>query len=1854
MRSRGRFVWAGSGLRGGRGSSFRPALGLRGILGFLLGLILLAASPISASAAECTNTWTGPAEGTWTTAANWSAGHVPTSTEVACIGSGKTVKLTTGTHQVGIVQGEGKLQVEGSSLELVSTEEVSSIGYLTLGYLGNLTGAGTLEVAKTFLWYTGGKLSGSGSVVLAPGSTGSVKNVGSWAKLSKRTLINEGNLSVNEGGLGIGEGGLLENTGILTVNDDEGVHDILQESGGGTIRNLGIIQKTSGTGETNISVNIDNSGTIDAQTGKLALGASGTTGALKSGSVLEGSIRLVGPSFTTEDVDATAATVFVREASLSVASGETTTIGTLTLDYKGNLAGAGTLEVTKALSWLSESTMSGTGSTVLGPSAVGTITTYWAYLAERVLVNEGSLNFEGEGTLRASKGATVENQATLNANSTVSYARYPGILTSSGVPAPLLVNDGTLQRVAGSGDFQLAIAAENYGTINGEVGKLVFNQPGATALLAPGSIVKGKNRFEKSNIIGDDFEVPSGELVVREGLVTLEGKDTKIANFGVDYKTTVTGPGDVKVTQSFVWSGGTLSGSGKMTLAPGTVNTLNGGVLEVTLAQRELVNEGSFTQVAYSYLKEAAGAVFRNKGTYTITDQPYPLWVRDSIRSEAGPVSNRFINEGLIQRTGGSSAIEVFPGFENHGVIKEQSGKLEIKNPVTVPKTEQFGKRSNCGDPVECATGNFYETQTDFAIGGRGVGLYLTRTYSAQAAAAATSPGIFGYGWTHSFSEGLAVEGGGEKAILTRSNGSTIPFTKVSGSTYAAPPWSQDTLSGSPEAGYTLIGADRTQLDFSGIGKLESVIDRNGNETTLAYDEAGRLKTIEDPAGRQITLSYNEAGQVESAEDPMGHVVKYTYEAKHLKTVTMPGEEGARWQFKYDGSHRMTEMVDGRGGKTTNEYDASSRVKSQTDPGGHTLTFEYAPFHTKVTNKATGAVTDQWFTSNNQPYSVTRGFGTADATTEIFSYNEAGQLTAVTDGNGHTTTYAYDAQGNLKSEKDAEGNETKWAHNGTHDVISMTTPGGETITIERDGNGNVESISRPGPEETTQTTTFDHNEFGQLENVTDPLERTWVYGYNEQGDRIAATDPEGNTRSFEYDENSRLEAIISPRGNAEGAEASEYMTMIERDQQGRPLKVIDPLGHASEYAYDANGSLEKKTNANGHTTKYTYNADNERTKVEKPNGAILETGYDGAGNVTSQTDGNKKTTTYVRNALGQPVEVIDPLSRKTIEEFDDAGNLKAVVDPAERKTSYAYDKADRLIGIDYSNEATPDVELEYDANGNVTSMVDGTGESTFEYDELGRLTASENGNGDVVGYDYDLAEQITSILYPNGKSISRTFDEAGRLETVTDWLGGMTSFGYDADSNLEEITFPVGTGNVDEYEYDPTGRMSAAKFVDGPEALASLSYTRDKIGQVEEEARSGLPGLAEVTFGYDENERLIEAGEANFEYDPADNLTKAPGTTNTYDAASQLETSTGIAYTYSKLGERTKAIPEVGPATTYDYDQAGNLISIERPEEGEVPAIEETLAYDGSGLLASKASGLATQYLTWDLTAPQPLLLNDDQNSYVYGPNGLPITQISSEEEPTYLHHDQLGSTRMLTDSSGKVIGTFSFSPYGTPEGSTGTATTPLGFAGQYTDSESGLQYLRARFYDPATAQFLTKDPLAAILRTPYGYANQSPLHYVDPSGMSCVGVGHYGPVSFPTLDPGDCIEDAAGAAAGAAADAGSFALDHSSLVIAPVVFAVCVFEPELCTKGALVGAGVGTGANVAKEATDPCFNFWSATLHDLLVTLAAALPGGVFDATAGRYGPQLGPVARRVIQALLEAPGLILEVVRGAKPYAR
>jgi RHS repeat-associated protein len=89
-------------------------------------------------------------------------------------------------------------------------------------------------------------------------------------------------------------------------------------------------------------------------------------------------------------------------------------------------------------------------------------------------------------------------------------------------------------------------------------------------------------------------------------------------------------------------------------------------------------------------------------------------------------------------------------------------------------------------------------------------------------------------------------------------------------------------------------------------------------------------------------------------------------------------------------------------------------------------------------------------------------------------------------------------------------------------------------------------------------------------------------------------------------------------------------------------------------------------------------------------------------------------------------------------------------------------------------------------------------------------------------------------------------------------------------------------------------------------------------------------------------------------------------------------------------------------------------------------------------------------------------------------------------------HQDQLRSTRLLTNRTGVTVGSATYDPYGQLTASSGKLS-PLGFAGEYTDAETGVSYLRARYYDPGAGQFLTRDPLGPTAGHPYPYVDGNP-----------------------------------------------------------------------------------------------------------------------------------------------------------------
>jgi RHS repeat-associated protein len=363
-------------------------------------------------------------------------------------------------------------------------------------------------------------------------------------------------------------------------------------------------------------------------------------------------------------------------------------------------------------------------------------------------------------------------------------------------------------------------------------------------------------------------------------------------------------------------------------------------------------------------------------------------------------------------------------------------------------------------------------------------------------------------------------------------------------------------------------------------------------------------------------------------------------------------------------------------------------------------------------------------------------------------------------------------------------------------------------------------------------------------------------------------------------------------------------------------------------------------------------------------------------------------------------------------------------------------------------------------------------------------------------------------------SVVQAYDEAGRLTSITDWLGSTTSFDYDEDGNLIAQTYPNGTAAA--LTYNRAGELTNRTDSDSSGTLLALPYSRNDRGPLTEQNQSGTTTGPTSTLSYDPRHQLsgVAAGSSPIEayvHDLGDRLTRMDDAmtarTLEYDAANQLTqildpTTSEVlsSFTYDDLGNRIEEQPAgdgitTPEPTTYGYDQASHLTSVNRTGTTlGPPAINRTYAYDGDGLRSD---------LLWNPTSGLPLVLADDDALYVTGPNGLPLEQLGLDGARRFYHQDQLGSTRVLTDATGTVTSRRDYDAYGNPA-SAPTEDAPFGYAGQYTDDATGLIYMRARWYDPGTGQFTTKDPIgqASGETNLYRYAAGDPANNIDPTGL--------------------------------------------------------------------------------------------------------------------------------------------------------
>ena len=210
--------------------------------------------------------------------------------------------------------------------------------------------------------------------------------------------------------------------------------------------------------------------------------------------------------------------------------------------------------------------------------------------------------------------------------------------------------------------------------------------------------------------------------------------------------------------------------------------------------------------------------------------------------------------------------------------------------------------------------------------------------------------------------------------------------------------------------------------------------------------------------------------------------------------------------------------------------------------------------------------------------------------------------------------------------------------------------------------------------------------------------------------------------------------------------------------------------------------------------------------------------------------------------------------------------------------------------------------------------------------------------------------------------------------------------------------------------------------------------------------------------------------------------------TYTYNAGDRMTAAGGVSYTYDDNGNLTdRGNDEFG------WDAANRLVSTS------IDSVSASYEYNGHGLRTSRTVGQDEVTYVWDVNRGLPAILEDgDGNRYVYGLDL--IARIDSSDDEEYYLYDGLGSTRALADDGGDVTDTYSYDAFGNVRAQTGSSGNEFTYAGEQTDS-TDLQYLRARYYDPAVGRFLSRDPVPFLQR--YAYVGNNPANLVDPSGLS-------------------------------------------------------------------------------------------------------------------------------------------------------
>ena len=219
-------------------------------------------------------------------------------------------------------------------------------------------------------------------------------------------------------------------------------------------------------------------------------------------------------------------------------------------------------------------------------------------------------------------------------------------------------------------------------------------------------------------------------------------------------------------------------------------------------------------------------------------------------------------------------------------------------------------------------------------------------------------------------------------------------------------------------------------------------------------------------------------------------------------------------------------------------------------------------------------------------------------------------------------------------------------------------------------------------------------------------------------------------------------------------------------------------------------------------------------------------------------------------------------------------------------------------------------------------------------------------------------------------------------------------------------------------------------------------------------------------------------------------------------------------YDRGRLTTRTveRAQDPAGKTYTYRYDAQGNTLGdgentylydcLNRIAEVQTKAGDiQKNHYDAEGLRSQmEENGKLVSFIYADR---EVITEEDEAGEHIRYIRGHELLASDSERARTYYHYacDEMGSITDITDCHGTVLNHYAYDAFGNRTVEEETVENRFGFAGEMLDAVTGQYYLRARFYNPVIARFLSEDTYYGDGLILYAYCHNNPVGYVDPSG---------------------------------------------------------------------------------------------------------------------------------------------------------